>query len=156
MTSSGLEWDYLDCQFEACSRPPRVSPSGCRSTFLPLRSPTATDNGPKLWRSQILSIWSMSSRSRTGHSASSATNGGEWSQGGGGGGERERRPWRKAAGTGPGREPGRSGRVKKEVREKLFSTPLSYLAWNDQTKPHILLRSQEAALLFDFSLPPFS
>ncbi|KAM9551520.1 ankyrin repeat domain-containing protein 6-like isoform 2-T2 [Salvelinus alpinus] len=114
MTSSGLEWDYLDCQLEACSTPPRVSPSGCRSTLLPLCSPTATDNGPKLWRSQILSIWSMSSRSRTGHSTSSATNGGEWSQGGGGGGERERRQWRKAAGTRPGREPGRSGRVKKE------------------------------------------
>ena len=149
MTSSDLEWDYLDCHVEGYSSPLRGSPPGGRSSPLALPSPTPTDNGPNLWRSQILSIWSMSSRSRMGRSVSPATNGvsGPEKEEG-----RERWQWRKAAGTGPGR----SGRVKKEVREKLFSTPLSYLAWNDQTKPHILLRSQEAALLFDFSLPSFS
>ncbi|XP_029487002.1 ankyrin repeat domain-containing protein 6-like isoform X2 [Oncorhynchus nerka] len=83
------------------------SPPGGRSSPLALPSPTPTDNGPNLWRSQILSIWSMSSRSRMGRSVSPATNGvsGPEKEEG-----RERRQWRKAAGTGPGR----SGRVKKE------------------------------------------
>nr|XP_029487006.1 ankyrin repeat domain-containing protein 6-like isoform X5 [Oncorhynchus nerka] len=107
MTSSDLEWDYLDCHVEGYSSSPQGSPPGGRSSPLALPSPTPTDNGPNLWRSQILSIWSMSSRSRMGRSVSPATNGvsGPEKEEG-----RERRQWRKAAGTGPGR----SGRVKKE------------------------------------------
>ncbi|XP_055728944.1 ankyrin repeat domain-containing protein 6-like isoform X2 [Salvelinus fontinalis] len=107
MTSSDLEWDYLDCHLEGYSSPPRGSPPGWRSSPLALPSPTPTDNSPNLWRSQIFSIWSMSSRSRMGRSVSPATNGvsGPEKEEG-----RERRQWRKAAGTGSGR----SGRVKKE------------------------------------------
>uniref|UniRef100_A0A4W5PR33 Ankyrin repeat domain 6b n=1 Tax=Hucho hucho TaxID=62062 RepID=A0A4W5PR33_9TELE len=105
MTSSDLEWDYLDCHLKGYSSPPRGSPSGCRSSLLALPSPTPTDNGPNLWRSQILSIWSMSSRSRMGRSVSPATNGVSGHEKVEG---RERQQWRKATG------PRRSGRVKKE------------------------------------------
>ncbi len=60
MTSSGLEWDSLDCPLVGM-------PSGCKSPF-----PTDSDN-PDLWHCQIHSLWSMSSA--TGCSTSSRTGG---------------------------------------------------------------------------------
>ncbi|XP_067428755.1 ankyrin repeat domain-containing protein 6b isoform X3 [Thunnus thynnus] len=94
MTSSGLEWDSLDCPLVGL-------PSGCRPPF-----PTDSDN-PDLWHCQIHSLWSMSSA--TGCSPSSSTGGSrscrlrqeeEEEQEG-------RRQWRRA-----GKEPEGSGRVK--------------------------------------------
>ncbi|XP_049914426.1 ankyrin repeat domain-containing protein 6b isoform X1 [Epinephelus moara] len=91
MTSSGLEWDPLDCPLVGL-------PSECKSPF-----PTDSDN-PDLWRCQIHSLWSMSSA--TGCSTFSRTGGSrreqeEEEE------EEERRQWRRA-----GKEPGGSGRVK--------------------------------------------
>ncbi|XP_078131558.1 ankyrin repeat domain-containing protein 6b isoform X2 [Sander vitreus] len=93
MTSSGLEWDPLDCPLVGLS-------SGCKSPF-----PTDSDN-PDLWRCQIPSLWSMSSA--TGCSTSSRTGGSgrcrlrqEQEE------QEERRQWSRAV-----REPGGSGRVK--------------------------------------------
>ncbi|XP_037606583.1 ankyrin repeat domain-containing protein 6b isoform X3 [Sebastes umbrosus] len=84
MTSSGLEWDPLDCPLVGL-------PSGCKSPF-----PTDSDN-PDLWHCQIHSLWSMSSA--TGCSTSFRTGGSrrcrlrqeeEEEE------EEERRQWRKA------------------------------------------------------------
>ncbi|XP_068433701.1 ankyrin repeat domain-containing protein 6b isoform X2 [Clinocottus analis] len=96
MTSSGLEWDALDC--------PLVGFPSARESF-----PSDSEK-PDGWRCQIHSLWSMSSA--TGPSASSRTGGGcrrcrlsqqeeEEEE------EEERRQWRRA-----GKEPGGSGRVK--------------------------------------------
>lgn len=91
MTSSGLEWDSLDCPLVGL-------PSGCRFPF-----PTDTENSA-IWHSPNHSLWSMSPA--TGCSPSPTT-------GGSGKGrlrqeeEEGRRQWRRAE-----KEPGESGRVK--------------------------------------------
>ncbi|XP_041660930.1 ankyrin repeat domain-containing protein 6b isoform X2 [Cheilinus undulatus] len=93
MTSSGLEWDSLDCPLVGL-------PSGCKP-------PTDSDN-PELGRCQIPSLWSMSSAERC--STSSRTAGGrrcrlkqEEEE------EEEEEEGRKKR---AGEEPGGSGRVK--------------------------------------------
>lgn len=117
MSSSGLEWDPLDCPLVGL-------PSGCGSSF-PARS-DKTDR----WRCRVHSLWTVSSA--TGCDASSAT---------GGSGRRSlrrqeereeeeekgRRQWRKAE-----REPGGSGRVKEVSRQhrEFFPFPSSSISFS--------------------------
>nr|XP_046228932.1 ankyrin repeat domain-containing protein 6b isoform X2 [Scatophagus argus] len=92
MTSSGLEWDPLDC--------PLVGfPSGCKSPFS-----TDSDN-TNLWHCQVDSLWSVSSA--TGCNTSSTTRGSRRCRLKQEEDEEGRRQWRRA-----GKEPGGSGRVK--------------------------------------------
>lgn len=92
MTSSGLEWDSLDCPLVGL-------PTGCKSHF-----PTDSDN-TDLWRCQINSLWSVSSA--TGCNTSSRTGGSRRCRLKQEEDEEGRRQWRRN-----GKEPGRSGRVK--------------------------------------------
>lgn len=121
MSSSGLEWDPLDCPLVGL-------PSGCGSP-----SPTHSDM-TDLWRCRVHSLWTVSSA--TGCDASSAT---------GGSGRRSlrrqeeqkeqeeeeeekgRRQWRKAE-----REPGGSGRVKEVSRQhrEFFPSPSSSISFS--------------------------
>lgn len=143
MTSSGLEWDSLDCPLVGL-------PSGCKSPF-----PTDSDN-PDLWLCQIPSLWSMSSA--TGCSTSSRTGGSRRCRLKQEEEEEGRRQRRRA-----GKEPGGSGRVKEVSQTCSYWTsgnlspqpsfpersPLlhrchcvqlsSYLAWNDLLFPRLFL-----------------
>lgn len=140
MTSSGLEWDSLDC-------PLMGFPSGCRP-------PSPTDSlNPDLWHCQIHSLWSMSSA--TGCSPSSTTGGSrscrlrqEEEN------EEGRRQWRRAW-----KEPEGSGRVK-EVSQTYWtsgkSAPSSSLhpsfPW-DSTPPPLLLLLLLSSLEWPASSP---
>lgn len=112
MTSSGLEWDPLDCPLVGL-------PSGCKNPF-----PTDSDN-TDLWHCLVHSLWSVSST--TGCNTSSTTGGSKRCRLKQEEDEEGRRQWRMAE-----KEPGGSGRVK-EVSQNLLllshwkSVPPSFL-----------------------------
>lgn len=128
MTSSGLEWDYFDCEPEGSGWPSRGSLVQAEA----LTPPSARAGAQTDWLAQVLSTWSMSSGTESsgrvealrlwrGESRTKAGARARARE------EREqdkqleqqqqhRRQWRKT-----GRETGRSEREEEEVREANLS-----------------------------------